>query len=106
MGANVRNTNQLEECANCGRTIGKLETANVFKDSVVCSECYARLAPTIEYATPVVRRPAPPPPAIYSGHDVKETTDAVVGRVIVIVLLIVFILACLSVILAKMSTWS
>jgi hypothetical protein len=33
----------MEKCSNCDRTIGKMETAHLFKDSVVCGECYLRL---------------------------------------------------------------
>jgi len=34
---------ELEKCANCGRDIGKLEKACVFKDQIVCAECHQRL---------------------------------------------------------------
>jgi predicted RNA-binding Zn-ribbon protein involved in translation (DUF1610 family) len=51
---------RLEECANCGRTIGRLETACVFKDQTVCADCYARLKPTIDYAAPVATGHTPP----------------------------------------------
>lgn len=33
----------LESCENCGRRIGKLEEAYVYKNSPVCAECYGRL---------------------------------------------------------------
>ena len=36
-------TPQLEECANCGRTIGKLETPMVWNNNVVCNACYRTL---------------------------------------------------------------
>jgi hypothetical protein len=37
----------LEICGNCGRTIGKLETAHVWKEHIVCATCYPSLsAPT------------------------------------------------------------
>ena len=50
----------IEECANCGRTIGRLETAHVFKDQTVCAECFARLKPTVGYETPAsLAAPAP-----------------------------------------------
>jgi ankyrin repeat protein len=32
-----------EVCENCGRGIGKLETACVYQDNVVCKECYEKL---------------------------------------------------------------
>ena len=34
---------RLEECANCGRVIGKLEHSYNFKGNVVCVQCYKRL---------------------------------------------------------------
>jgi hypothetical protein len=34
----------MEKCANCERTIGKLEVAHVFRGEVVCSDCAATLS--------------------------------------------------------------
>ena len=34
----------LENCANCGRTIGHLETPNIWREVVVCAECHKRLS--------------------------------------------------------------
>lgn len=34
----------MEKCANCNRTIGKLETPCILDDHVLCEECYARLS--------------------------------------------------------------
>ncbi len=36
----------LEQCQNCGSSIGKLERAFVFNNNIVCSECYAKLNKT------------------------------------------------------------
>lgn len=33
-----------ENCANCGRPIGRLETPRVWNDSAVCGECHQRLS--------------------------------------------------------------
>lgn len=33
----------MEECENCGRSIGKLETPHVINEHVVCSECHAKI---------------------------------------------------------------
>lgn len=41
-----------EICGNCGRKIGNLETAHLYKQAVVCGECLERLA----------RRPPPKTP--------------------------------------------
>jgi membrane protein YdbS with pleckstrin-like domain len=35
---------QVEPCDNCGRRIGRLEQAYLWKDHVVCETCYRRLA--------------------------------------------------------------
>jgi len=34
---------KVEVCENCGRTIGKLEQAYVFKNHIVCKQCYEKL---------------------------------------------------------------
>jgi len=34
----------VDQCANCGARIGKLETPYVWKDQAVCGTCYAKLA--------------------------------------------------------------
>ena len=36
-------TTRLEECANCGRAIGRLEIPCLYKEQVVCAECRERL---------------------------------------------------------------
>lgn len=54
-------TNDTEICENCGRAIGKLETAHVHGDHVVCGECQNRLVLAAQpvSAIPVVRAMAP-----------------------------------------------
>lgn len=42
---------KLDTCENCGATIGKLETPQVFGESVVCAACWRRLA---EASEPVI----------------------------------------------------
>src|SRR3954471_20815365 len=42
-----------QTCANCGGMIGNLEPSHVHAGNVVCAACKQRLAPTLEYATPV-----------------------------------------------------
>ena len=41
-------TDKTETCANCGATIGRLETAHLWQEQVVCGKCIERLldAPT------------------------------------------------------------
>jgi hypothetical protein len=36
----------MEQCSNCGRVIGNLETPNIWQQHVVCAECHERLAAT------------------------------------------------------------
>src|SRR5258706_590321 len=45
-----------QTCANCGGMIGNLEPSHVHAGDVVCAACKQRLAPTLEYATPVRSR--------------------------------------------------
>jgi hypothetical protein len=51
---------RTETCANCGRTIGKLETPFIHVTNVVCRECYDRLNPVVD-AEPVPSRREPAP---------------------------------------------
>jgi hypothetical protein len=54
----IRHDGGMEQCENCGRTIGKLETPMVYRDSVVCPECHARLAvQSVPYASPASTPP-------------------------------------------------
>lgn len=53
-------TAKLEQCANCGQTIGRLETPCVYEDQIVCAECYARLGSIREYAAPIATHHTPP----------------------------------------------
>lgn len=38
----------MEECSNCGRVIGKLETPRVFEGNVVCAACWGVLTAQTE----------------------------------------------------------
>lgn len=50
-----------EACANCGRTIGKLETPRIWDGHVVCAQCDARLRPqTPPQAETPANQPKPP----------------------------------------------
>lgn len=49
----------METCANCGRTIGNLETPHLFREQVVCPECANRLS-----------RQVNPPPMLGSAQTV------------------------------------
>jgi predicted nucleic acid-binding Zn ribbon protein len=72
-----------ERCANCDSEIGKLETANIFNDQVVCSRCQARLN---------------------SDLTLKKNTDAVISRVLIVLGVIVGIIFCLWMILHEVET--
>ena len=53
MMATVKETRATgETCENCGRSIGRLETPQIYNDHIVCPDCLARLSP---------QRSAPPP---------------------------------------------
>jgi predicted amidophosphoribosyltransferase len=57
----------LEDCANCGDQIGKLETPCIWKDQVVCQNCHTKLSqqqPVIATAAPTL---PPIRPMVYSG---------------------------------------
>lgn len=43
LGTHAIILSRLEECANCDRIIGKLEQAYIFKNHIVCKQCYNRL---------------------------------------------------------------
>jgi predicted nucleic acid-binding Zn ribbon protein len=36
-----------ERCANCDREIRPLETPYLYRDNVVCYECYSKIAPVV-----------------------------------------------------------
>jgi hypothetical protein len=40
----VLNEPQQEKCENCGRIIGKLETPALWKNHIVCDDCYEKLS--------------------------------------------------------------
>jgi hypothetical protein len=42
----------METCRNCGRTIGNLETAHLFRGQVVCQQCNAVLNPPVAQVVP------------------------------------------------------
>jgi hypothetical protein len=75
----------MEQCQNCGRTIGNLETANVWNDRIVCTHCYAALNPTPDYAG------AASAPAAKS----HRTLWIILGSIGSVLLLVVIVLAVL-----------
>ena len=56
-----------DTCANCDRSIGHLEEASVWKDNVVCSECYERLST------------AGIPKEVHSAHDERKEITVKIG---------------------------
>ena len=80
----------LENCGNCGRLIGKLEQANVWKEHVVCPDCWGNLtrgAPAARQAGSPRAVVSPPPlPAKSSakrtgqpGYDVADSRGATIA---------------------------
>jgi hypothetical protein len=93
----------LEKCANCDRTIGKLEQPCVWKDDVVCPECYARLqgpkagAPhvTASIATPAARTPGPGeiictnPNCGYVGKPEKKSRGSAIVMIFLLLIAVI-----------------
>jgi len=50
----------METCENCGATIGKLETPNVWQSHIVCAQCYAKLAAPVTSAVGFNHKPPTP----------------------------------------------
>ena len=63
-----------ETCANCHRLIGALEEAFVWKDNIVCRECYDRLSIP---AQPIPTQPTPTQPT--PNGEKPETTLTIVS---------------------------
>ena len=83
-----------ETCANCQRSIGALEEAFVWKDNIVCHECYYRLSPPKLNPpnTPVSARLSPSQTSspVYVQQADKTTSGLGVAA------LVLGILACLT----------
>lgn len=73
----IQNTS-VETCQNCGTVIGKLEIPRVYRDQVVCEQCWLRLAVPV----PAVPLPVFPPTPTLPASPCKppptfaETLDA------------------------------
>jgi len=65
----------LEECANCGDQIGKLETPYVWRERIVCRACHAKLS---------IGNGAPNSPALRSTATAALPYAAAPPRVVVI----------------------
>jgi hypothetical protein len=102
----------MESCANCERKIGNLETPMAWRDKVVCGDCYSFLSRQgrIDYTTAplggppnTVQTASPPPDRRIDSAAVADGVAAGIGKVIAVILLILFIVMCLGIILSKMS---
>jgi hypothetical protein len=102
-----------ESCANCGRTIGPLETPYLFGESVVCFQCHGRLIaeslghppqptqpPQPSYQQPAHQQPyeAPRRPYYYPPPKYEDKLGWV--------RLIILIFACLTGLVAGLNTLS
>jgi hypothetical protein len=81
-----------EICKNCGRSIGRLEQAFVYKEQVVCKQCHKFLSDETQQTLSAPRR---------------ETTSSNARRVNRILLLCVMMIILLSVfiVVGKLSLW-
>ena len=79
-----------ERCANCQRLIGALEEAFVWKDNIVCSECYKKLSAVDKPAARKEPAPAQPATHVYVHQTGKSTSGFGVAA------LVLGILACLT----------
>lgn len=72
--------NGIEKCVNCDATIGRLETAYLWSDQVVCGACYTKLAKPV-YVAPVARIPNPPaaPPKPETFWDAHPKLTRAIG---------------------------
>jgi hypothetical protein len=55
---------ELQTCENCGRKIGRLETPNVWREHVVCADCYAVLSKGGVVGRAAAPLPAKPKPVV------------------------------------------
>ena len=71
-----------EICANCGDKIGKLQTAYIFNDKIVCHKC--NLILKAESSVSEIKSSSPPPPHVAHSSDlrkIKETTSEFAGLI-------------------------
>lgn len=84
----------MQECDNCGRTIGKLEKPCMFDNNIVCAGCERILR---EQRQVKIKQPASTPVRTVANDEkanLRKATDTVVGRVVfwVLVAFLVMIL--------------
>jgi len=83
-----------EACANCGRAIGKLETAHLWNERVVCADCYGKLtgASAAAVAPPAMPMSGAPPVVVYSSiRDAPRTSGLGVASLVLGCCALVFI---------------
>ncbi len=85
-----------EQCENCGRTIGRLETPRVWNERVVCSACEAHL----RQPTPV-RSSDLPSPVVYVQPTVRRSSQYLRAATWVLSGVVKFALICLFIVLAS-----
>lgn len=71
--ARALNSMALPSCANCGMTIGRLDTPHTWGDHIVCGQCLAVL---VRSANPSAALPSPP----YQTHQPHQTTHVFVNH--------------------------
>jgi len=81
-----------ETCANCGDKIGKLQTAYIFNDKIVCHKC--NLILQAESSVSEIKSNSPPPLHVAHSSDLREinkSTQFLKNVVIAIIILLVVI---------------
>src|SRR6266498_4896551 len=67
---------KLDACENCGRTIGKLETAHIHDGHIVCADCIRRLEAAVETKpTQAVEK------VLFRHGDLSVTTVAICNAI-------------------------
>ena len=96
-----------ETCANCGCLIGKLQTAYIFNDKVVCHKCNSILQ--TEFSGSQVQASSPPPLHVAHSSDLRQINKstnflATVVKVIIFLIVAGVVLSILAALVSSART--
>lgn len=81
----------MEQCANCERTIGNMETPHIWRESIVCETCFKMLSPkdrTTSTPTPkITSQQLPPKSTDLNATRILLALGVVAGIVVILLLL-------------------